>query len=156
TPGLLTTFPMKMLQAGSGDSVSLKVFVISESRVEVNDVMGIGFTNKTIDGSELTWDFAKKTSNYDAVRTQTLAGDSGRTWLTVYSGHGLIQGEETPDGMYRYYTVGAQQEPTIAEAYFDQALLNTEATAPCPKHLLDGIEGSFDKVVELCPPGQPC
>lgn len=151
TPGLSTTFPMRMLQAGTGDKVALKLFVISEARYEP-----AGFADLVIDGSKLTWDFGKTkdASNYADVRGQALATNNGKTWITAYSKQGALL--TTPPDATSGYLVSGQVETNLAQAYFDQALANSEIGTRCAADTLPSVDSTSDKVVELCPPGQPC
>ena len=80
SPGAGTTFPMRMLQAGSGDKVALKLFVITEGRAKAE-----GFPDGLVNQNELTWDFSLEESNYEALREKALAAGDGTTWLTTFA-----------------------------------------------------------------------
>jgi hypothetical protein len=80
TPGLVPAFPLRMVAAGIADDVSLELFVIAEGRYEAQN-----FPNATIDGSEVTYDWASDSFDYDAVADAKLAQNERRTWLTEYA-----------------------------------------------------------------------
>jgi hypothetical protein len=141
-PGTITTFPMRMLAAGAGDTVALKVFVITEGRVQVD-----GFPGAEISAQDLTWDFDAHASNYEAVRKAKLSGEGGTTWLTSYATQDPFfapTAEPSYDGGDR-----GQNEGLIAGAYLTQAVKNGEGSSACAGQSLSGTAG---KVVDVCPP----
>lgn len=142
-PGAITTFPMRMLSAGAGAAVALKVFVITEGRVQVE-----GFPGAEISAQELTWDFSAHTSNYDGARKDKLSGEGGTTWLTSYTRQDPFFSPATEPS---YYEGGdrSQSEGLIADAYFTQAAKTGEGSPGCIAGNQSGMTG---KVVDLCPP----
>jgi hypothetical protein len=80
TPGTHVTFPLRMVAAGIGDTVSIELYVIGEGRYEAQN-----FPNAEVDEAELTYDGATATFNYDALAAERLASNDGRTWLTEFS-----------------------------------------------------------------------
>lgn len=80
TPGMNVSFPLRMVAAGVGDFVTLELFVIAEGRYEAAN-----FPNGQIDESELVFDWATNTYNYDALATDVVESNAGRTWLTEFA-----------------------------------------------------------------------
>ena len=80
TPGLMPTFPLRMVAAGIAEEVSLELFVIAEGRYRAES-----FPNAQIAPSEITYDWDSATFDYDLIAERKLAQDDGRTWLTEYA-----------------------------------------------------------------------
>ena len=80
TPGLVPTFPLRMVAAGIAEEVSLELFIIAEGRYEAQS-----FPNATISPSEITYDWDSATFDYDLIAERKLAQNDGRTWLTEYA-----------------------------------------------------------------------
>ncbi|MCC7538506.1 MAG: DUF2330 domain-containing protein [Deltaproteobacteria bacterium] len=78
-PGLMYTLPLRMVAAGVADKVGLRLFVIADSRYEAQN-----FPNATIDANSVYYDWATSSFNYDALFTDALNSNSGRTWVTTY------------------------------------------------------------------------
>lgn len=138
-PGALTTFPMRMLAAGAQEKVAIKLFVITEGRVEID-----GFPSAEIDAAKLTWDFATSESNYGALRSEALSAEGGKTWLTTYAQAGAL---------LKYgpgYDLSGGLSPTVADAYFYQGAVNQEIDAACDE-LDPNLPASSSKVVNPCP-----
>jgi hypothetical protein len=144
-PGSITTFPMRMLSAGAQASVALKVFVISESRVQVG-----GFPSAEIDPKELSWDFAEGTSNYPALRAKALAAAGGKAWFTIYARQGSLLSPPPADERFSRGEVAM----SIADAYFLRGTENSEIPTACS--LDPKLATSAAKVVDLCANGEPC
>ncbi len=79
-PGAQVSFPLRMVAAGIGETVSLELFLIAEGRWEVQN-----FPNAEIADEDLTYDAASGTFDYDAVASELLGQEGGRTWLTEVS-----------------------------------------------------------------------
>jgi hypothetical protein len=146
--GPITTFPMRMLAAGARDTVPISLFVMAEGRYEAK-----GFSNATIRGSDLRWDFSAGKSDYPEVRAATLAAHGGATWLSAYAQKGrLLVSEEDPFSA----DLDAYVPPAIADQYVKRARDNGEATGSC---VIDSptLANSSGEVVELCDdPSMPC
>jgi hypothetical protein len=84
--GSSPTLPLRMIAAGTGAKVGLKLFVIGEGRWEAKN-----FPNAQITENELTWDFRAMASDYNTIFINKLAANGGRTWVTEMS-------EEIPRG----------------------------------------------------------
>ncbi len=80
TPGAHVSFPLRMVAAGIGTTVSLELFLIAEGRWEAQN-----FPNAEVDEAELVYDWATSSFNYDDVVADVLASNDGRTWLTEFS-----------------------------------------------------------------------
>ncbi|MFO0589249.1 MAG: DUF2330 domain-containing protein [Polyangiaceae bacterium] len=146
TPGAQTSFPLKMLSAGAGDTVALEVLVLTEGRVGVTG----SFTTSEIASDALIWDFDKQTSNYADLRTAALQKNGGATFVTTYALQGPLFGrEDLGEG---------EEDPRAARLYFDAAQKNGEA-ATCTYGVIDAlysVSGSTSmgaqgyKVVDTC------
>lgn len=78
--GSSPTLPLRMIAAGTGARVGLKLWVLAEGRWEAKN-----FPNGEIKDSELVWDFRAMGSNYNTVFINKLAENGGRTWVTETS-----------------------------------------------------------------------
>lgn len=80
SPGADVGLPLRMVAAGVGASVGLTLFVIGEGRYQTAN-----FPNAKLDVTKLFWDFAQNRSNYQALSSEAMAQDQGRTWLSEAS-----------------------------------------------------------------------
>ncbi|WP_437669295.1 DUF2330 domain-containing protein [Sorangium sp. So ce131] len=150
TPGLVTTFPLRMLSVGVKDTVALSVFVVAEGRVGVQ-----GFPGAELDPAEVTWEFVERRSDYPDVRAAKLSPEGGEApWLTGYAlGATLLtprQGHELagPDGVL---------VDTIADLYFTRAHANGDVAEVCSSTSFEEAALAKDEVVDLCPADDaPC
>jgi hypothetical protein len=78
--GSSPSLPLRMIAAGTGAKVGLKLFVIGDGRWEAKN-----FPNAQIADNDLTWDFAAMGANYNQVFISKLAENGGRTWVTEMS-----------------------------------------------------------------------
>lgn len=78
--GAVPSLPLRMIAAGTGAKVGLKLFVIGEGRWEAKN-----FPNAQIADSDVTWDFQAMGSDYNPVFIKKLAENGGRTWVTEMS-----------------------------------------------------------------------
>jgi hypothetical protein len=142
-PGAVTTLPLRMVAAGTGAKVSLTLFVIAEGRIAPQNF-------STADRpAQLTWNFSFDGSDYASQRSQLL-GD--RTWLTAYAApQALFAPAVDGQGKPVQYQTGLGPSETIADAFFDQAYSNGEASLSCAGYL-DEIAQSGAKVANPCPP----
>jgi hypothetical protein len=139
-PGGITTFPMRMLSVGAKEKVALEVIVLSEGRVEVS-----GFPSVDLDLKGLVWDFEAGTSNYATLRAnaQSAAGDNA--WLTTYARRGALLWPRTFDGLSAW---DGESTPSVADLYFDRAVINSELNSVCS--LDPSLGSSSGKVVDVC------
>ncbi|MGH7295054.1 MAG: DUF2330 domain-containing protein, partial [Polyangiaceae bacterium] len=77
TPGAGLSLPLRMVSAGTGATVGITLWVVSDGRYEASN-----FPNFVIQPSQLVWDFATETSNYSTLRQQVESAASFATWQT--------------------------------------------------------------------------
>jgi MYXO-CTERM domain-containing protein len=80
TMGADPTLPLRMIAAGSGASVGIELFVLSEGRYHPQN-----FPDATIDFTQLAWDPTESRSNYEELAAAALATNGGTGWLTEAS-----------------------------------------------------------------------
>ncbi|GAC1352582.1 MAG: hypothetical protein NVSMB1_16870 [Polyangiales bacterium] len=73
--GRYPSLPLRMVAAGVGDSVGIKLFVIGAGRWRVGN-----FPTFSIDPSTVTWDFAQQKSDYVIMRNKSAASFDGRAF----------------------------------------------------------------------------
>jgi len=79
--GFMGTFPLEMVTLGASGAVELSLWIIAEQRYAARN-----YPTVAIDPSQLVWDWADSTSNYDQVFEQTIDESGGRAWVTEYAG----------------------------------------------------------------------
>ena len=79
--GAMPSFPMRLLNAGTTAKTDVTLFIVSDGYYEP-----VNAPTVTIDDSELTWDYAADSSDYEAVRAAKLAGTGGLGYLVEYAG----------------------------------------------------------------------
>jgi hypothetical protein len=149
--GASPTLPLRMVAAGTGASVGIKLFVITEGRFATKN-----FPGATLSEDELTWDHLTDESNFTALRKSALAADKGRTWLTAYAKPGALLSpvrNPTSGGQVAYLTGMGSSAPTIAQAYIDQAQKNGEVNASQCSFSPGLFAASGLVVIDPCPPG---
>jgi hypothetical protein len=130
TPGADPTLPLRMVAAGVGPQVGITLFVLGQGRWRPQN-----FAEALFDDSQLTWDFATSSSNYETLAETLMAGNGGRTFLTeaamqpdLYSwvpSHPEQSGG-TPYGYYGGSYYGGN--PGLASSYF--AFCRQSSTVP--------------------------
>lgn len=154
SPGANPTLPLRMVSIGTGASVGITLFVISEGRFEAKN-----FGNTQIPADLLSWDFAASSSNYSALRTSVLAENGGATWATTFAmPNALLSPLPSDFNFQRNYVVDAQNfisVQTIAEAYVKQGVNNQEATDQGCIASFQSLAESDQMVVDPCPAGKP-
>lgn len=148
TPGATAALPLRMVAAGTGASVAISLFVISEGRFATTN-----FPNAEVPLDELAWDHLTIASNYAELRKSALESESGRTWLTSYAKVGpMLSPIANPTSWGNVvYTTDNGVADTIADAYIRQAIKNGEAKdvgCPSPTQFRDSKLPVFDP----CPP----
>jgi hypothetical protein len=143
-PGAQTTFPLKMLSAGTTDKVDIALFVISEGRLDV----GGSFSQATIDAKKLSWDFDAGKSNYESLRTSALAGNGGKTWLTTAAKKGALL-TSSADNDQVLLSDSVSTAGTILQGYVLQGKLDGVPTA-CDTNITTavGLAGSTAEVTD--------
>jgi hypothetical protein len=69
--------PLRMVAAGTGAKTAVTLFVMGEGRYEATNP----FTNFTIDGSQLVWDWDTASSNYAEIKQAAFDASNGKAWL---------------------------------------------------------------------------
>jgi hypothetical protein len=75
SPGASLSLPLRMAAIGTGDTVGISIWVVSDGRYEPQN-----FGSYHIDDSQLVWDFATSSSNYTTLRAQTETANGNKTW----------------------------------------------------------------------------
>lgn len=150
TPGGQPFLPLRMVQAGTGSTVDIVLFVIGEQRYGLADLQ-----EAHVDLGSLAFDFTKNDSNYPALRDRALADNNGFSFVTAFA---LQQPFSTfltsPSGIPPYFGVGdpgagtVASDPTLAALYFDQALFDDgRMPSTCPIGGSDPYYLSSDQLV---------
>ena len=81
-PGLSTSLPLRMVQAGVVIEVDLELFVFAESRIEASN-----FGNAVVDRGLVTFDWSTRLFDYETAFDAALfSGEGPRTnWVTEYA-----------------------------------------------------------------------
>jgi Uncharacterized protein conserved in bacteria (DUF2330) len=74
-PGASVSLPLRMAAIGTGATVGITIWVVSDGRYEPQN-----FPFFHIDDSSLIWDFSTESSNYTALRAQNEAALGGKGW----------------------------------------------------------------------------
>jgi hypothetical protein len=74
-PGASLSLPLRMASIGTGATVGITVWVVSDGRYVPQN-----FPSFRIQDSELVWDWSTSSSNYTTLRTQHEAALGGRGW----------------------------------------------------------------------------
>src|SRR5580658_394114 len=75
TPGAFPVLPLRMVGVGTGATTSITIWVVADGRWEPQN-----FPFFTITTSELTWDWATNSSNYESLRLSKEAALGGGGW----------------------------------------------------------------------------
>jgi hypothetical protein len=75
TKGAFPVLPLRMVGVGTGATTSITLWVVGDGRWEPQN-----FPFFTIESSELSWDWASESSNYESLRLSKEAALSGRGW----------------------------------------------------------------------------
>jgi len=152
TPGASPTLPLRMVAAGTGANVGIKLFVITEGRFATKN-----FPNGAVPAGDLTWDHLKSESNYAPLREAAISANEGRTWLTAFAKPGaLLSPVSNPtSGENVMYATSEGLVDTIAEAYVHQAVKNGETQSDLCLLALAQHANSALIVEDPCPPDTP-
>jgi hypothetical protein len=74
------SLPLRMVQAGTGATVGITLWVVAQGRYEAAN-----FGNFTIDPSKLVWDWNAQTSNYTTLQQAAESAGNFATWQTESS-----------------------------------------------------------------------
>jgi hypothetical protein len=129
TPGASPILPLRMVAIGTGATVAITLFVISEGRWEAEN-----FSNATVPTDLVAWDFVTNKSNYAELRKDTLESTAkAQSWLTAYATQGaLLQPIQSPIGGFGFGNIQYGSDPngfpldTVAETYLNQGISNQE------------------------------
>jgi MYXO-CTERM domain-containing protein len=80
SPGAGLSLPLRMVAAGTGATVGIKLWVIADGRYEAEN-----FANFTISPSDLIWDWNTNSSNYTTLRAQDEMTRNNAAWQTEAS-----------------------------------------------------------------------
>ena len=75
TPGASLSLPLRMAAIGTGATVGITIWVVSDGRYEPQN-----FPFFHIEDAELVWDWSTNASNYTTLRSQKEAALNGRGW----------------------------------------------------------------------------
>lgn len=75
TPGASLSLPLRMASVGTGNTVGITIWVVSDGRYEPQN-----FPFFHIEDSELVWDWSKSLSNYTSLRAQHEAALGQKGW----------------------------------------------------------------------------
>jgi hypothetical protein len=75
TPGASLSLPLRMAAVGTGASVGITIWVVSDGRYEPQN-----FPFYHIEDSALIWDFSTNSSNYGTLRAQNEKALNGKGW----------------------------------------------------------------------------
>jgi hypothetical protein len=112
--GASMSLPLRMAAVGTGPSVGITIWVVSDGRYEPQN-----FPFFHIEDKELVWDFAKSASNYTTLRSQKEAALGGRGWeieSSIDVNEDLIRGAILSGGSN---TVGGLPPGAASEASLD-------------------------------------
>jgi hypothetical protein len=104
--GAGVTLPLRMVGAGTGATVGISLWVVSEGRYETQN-----FPSFHIADDELAWDWTLQKSNYTDLRAQKTAAGGGRIWEIESS----IALDPQQLESYVYGGYFPNQDPTAAE-----------------------------------------
>jgi hypothetical protein len=74
-PGMSLSLPLRMASVGTGATVGITIWVVSDGRYEPQN-----FPFFHIEDQDLVWDFQANLSNYTALRAQDEASFGGKGW----------------------------------------------------------------------------
>lgn len=155
TPGGDYLLPLRMVAAGVGSYVDIKLFVIAEGRYTMPDMAEVA-----IDERKLEYDFATNSHNYLALRAAALAQNGGKSALVSYARKRPFDTENARPNLGIPITYTASDASAnlrygatrLSQLYFGQAAADRGVALPtCAPPLADARQ-----VVKSCPPSQDC
>lgn len=155
TPGGDYLLPLRMVAAGVGSYVDIKLFVIAEGRYTMPDMAEVA-----VDERKLEYDFASNSHNYLALRQAALAQNAGKSAIVSYARPRPFDTVNLPSNVSAgvvYRTVNGAGELgyaafQLADLYFSQAAVDNGVTKrTCTPPLSDARQ-----VIKSCPADQNC
>ncbi len=149
TPGGDYLLPLRMVAAGIGSFVDIKLFVIAEQRYGLPDLAEVSVVPK-----DVVYDFATNTSNYLEERNEALAQNRGKSFIVPFARRQAFRlpNQHPTLGTAQYRTSdGLGFASSLADLYFKQAAIDDAVTATACA-ALDRLDSSAS-VVESCPTG---
>jgi len=116
TPSGVAVLPLRMVKAGTGDSVAMVLYAIGEQRFGLADL-----TEVHLDMPSLSFDFANSTTNYQALRTAALEENLGASYLTTFASKNPFGKTTTRTLTTSQFTLGSS---SLGQLYFDQGFQN--------------------------------
>ncbi len=135
TPGGEYLLPLRMVAAGVGALVDIKLFVIAEQRAMMPDMAEV-----SVDTSTLSIDYIDGATNYLELREAALAQNGGKSYLTSYARQGALWRDNlnVTQGSSVFYTTSGPagfSAPTLAGLYFAQAAVDDGTSSFCTKEV---------------------
>ncbi len=138
------TLPLRMVAIGTGAQTPIVLYLIGEGRYTIDKLYPVDVRT-----SDLVWDYATSTSNYETLRTEALAQNGGQSFLTSFAAGSFFYtpfSTTTPTGGVR--------SSSFLQLYTETAKTNGEAlpgcalsepgtgyvTDPCPGQDFDSAE----------------
>jgi hypothetical protein len=155
TPGGDYLLPLRMVAAGVGSYVDIKLFVIAEGRYTMPDMAEVA-----VDERKLEYDFANNSHNYFALRQAALAQNAGKSAIVSYARPRPFDTVNLPNNVSTgvlYRTANGQGGVgyaafQLADLYFSQAAVDNDvARRTCTPPLSDTRQ-----VMKSCPADQNC
>jgi hypothetical protein len=155
TPGGDYLLPLRMVAAGVGSFVAIKLFVIAEGRYTMPDMAEVSILER-----DLSYDFARSLSNYAEVRDAALAQNSGKTALVPFARKRPFDTPNispAPPNLPTGFSVQNPRAPsaaatTLSTLYVNQAAADDGIFPPsCSPPL-----GATGLVRGACPSGEAC
>jgi uncharacterized protein DUF2330 len=112
TPGASLSLPLRMASIGTGATVGITIWVVSDGRYEPQN-----FPFFHIDDSSLVWDWSTNSSNYTTLRTNNETALGGKGWEIESSltlNQQLITSVILSGG--QYFSAGSAQGGGISQA----------------------------------------
>lgn len=145
TDGASPVLPLRMVAAGTGPFTSIVLYVIGEGRWETEN-----FVNAEVPLEDIVWDGDTDSSNYAALRTQTLSQAGGLAWLSSYAVQNALLSQS--------FDQNTGFASSIGSTYFQQILddqgMNYDQYNACQEKLNGGAPSGV--VVELCDANDVC
>jgi len=131
-PGLAPTFPLRMVSAGATEELSLELYVFAEGRTQTMNMQTV-----EVDRTQITFDWATSTFDYDARFDATIREAGGRAWVAEYAGplpfNLSSYSSRDPDGTLHT----PEEDLAVVHRGLPSALNLTKLRTRMPPNLLD-------------------